>query len=313
MTTDARRLGAILRNDFRAFVHRAFLNLAPGQSLIPSWRLEAIAYALERVRLGPCKQLIINMPPRALKLITASVAFPAFVLGLDPTRKLICVSYSADLAKKHSNDFRAVLESNWYKSTFPSTRIGPFKNTETEIELTRRGFRLATSVGGTLTGRGGDIIIIDDPLKPDDAHSESKRTAAKAWFTNTLLSRLDDKRAGAIVVVMQRVHMDDLCGFLLGQSDDWELLSLPAIAEYDQEVRLWGGRTYRRKAGEVLSPEREPLAVLEAMKLQIGSDAFSAQHQQAPSPPGGAMVKRDWIRRYDESPQANERFLTLQS
>src|SRR5690348_12679660 len=131
----------------------------------------------------------------------ASVAFPAFVHGLDPSQRIICVRYSGDLAKKHSNDFRAVLESAWYRSTFPTTRIGLFKNTETEIELTARGFRMATSVGGTLTGRGGDIIIIDDPLKPDDALSETKRTGANQWFTNTLLSRLDDKRTGAIVVV----------------------------------------------------------------------------------------------------------------
>jgi hypothetical protein len=103
---------------------------------------------------------------------------------------------------------------------FPSTRVRPYKNSETEIELTARGFRLATSVGGTLTGRGGDIIVIDDPLKPDDALSETKRSAANQWFTNTLLSCLDDKRTGAIVVVMQRVHVDDLTGFLLGQSGE---------------------------------------------------------------------------------------------
>jgi hypothetical protein len=93
-------------------------------------------------------------------------------------------------------------------------RIGQ-KDSKTEIELTARGFPLATSVGGTLTGRGGDLIVIDDPLKPDDAHSETKRNAAKEWFKKTLLSRLDDKRTGAIVIVMQRVHMDDLAGFVL--------------------------------------------------------------------------------------------------
>ncbi len=188
----------------------------------------------------------------------------------------------------------------WYRSAFPTTRIGPFKNSETEIELTARGFRLATSVGGTLTGRGGDIIVIDDPLKPDDALSETKRSAANQWFTNTLLSRLDDKRTGAIVVVMQRVHIDDLTGFLLGQSDEWDVLSLPAIADFDEIIPLSAERTYRRQSGEALSPEREPLHVLDALKLQIGSDAFSAQYQQAPAPPGGAMVKRHWIKRYSE-------------
>ena len=201
----------------------------------------------------------------------------------------------------------------WYRSAFPSTRIGPFKNSETEIELTARGFRLATSVGGTLTGRGGEIIIIDDPLKPDDALSETKRSAANQWFTNTLLSRLDDKRTGAIVVVMQRVHIDDLTGFLLSQSDEWDVLSLPAVAYFDEIIPLSAERTYCRQSGEALSPEREPLHVLEALKLQLGSDAFSAQYQQAPAPPGGAMVKRHWIKRYSELPPAPARLFTLQS
>jgi hypothetical protein len=293
MTSEARLLEALLRNDFRAFVHKVFATLSPGQAYVPTWHVEAIAWQLERVRRGEIRRLIINMPPRSLKSIAASVGFPAFVLGHDPSRRIICVSYSGDLAKKHSNDFRAVLESPWYRSAFPNTRIGPFINSETEIELTARGFRLATSVGGALTGRGGDIIIIDDPLKPDDALSEAKRSAANQWFTNTLLSRLDDKRTGAIVVAMQRVHIDDLTGFLLAQSDDWDVLSLPAVAYFDETIFLSTERTYRRQPGEALSAEREPLDVLGALKLQIGSDAFSAQYQQAPAPPGGAMVPLD--------------------
>lgn len=315
MTTpnDARLLEALLRNDFRPFVEKVFTTLTPGQDFVPNWHLDAIAYRLERVRRGEIRRLIINMPPRSLKSIMASVAFPAYILGLDPSRRLICVSYSADLAKKHANDFRAVLEAPWYRSTFPTTRIGPYKNSETEIELTARGFRLATSVGGTLTGRGGDIIIIDDPLKPDDALSETKRSAANQWFKNTLLSRLDDKRTGAIVIVMQRVHTDDLTGFLLSLSDEWEVLSLPAIAEFDEVIALGNGRVHRRKFGEALSPEREPLPILEDLKRQIGGDAFSAQYQQAPAPPGGAMVKRHWIRRYTDLPPASDRYLTLQS
>jgi predicted phage terminase large subunit-like protein len=313
MVSDPRTLEALLRNDFRAFVHKTFNTLSPGQTYVRSWHVDAIAWQLERVRRGEVRRLIINMPPRSLKSISSSVAFPAFVLGRDPSRRIICVSYSGDLAKKHSNDFRAVLESPWYRSVFPNVRIGLFKNTESEIELTARGYRMATSVGGTLTGRGGDLVIIDDPLKPDDAYSETKRTAANQWFINTLLSRLDDKRTGAIVVVMQRVHVDDLTGFLLGQSDEWEVLSLPAISDCDEVIPLSAERFYRRKAGEALSPEREPLHVLEAMKLQIGSDAFSAQYQQQPAPPGGAMVKRHWVVRYSELPPMSERLFTLQS
>ena len=186
------------------------------------------------------------------------------------------------------------------------TRASAFTRTpRRKSNSPQRGFRLATSVGGTLTGRGGDTIIIDDPLKPDDAYSESRRTAANQWFANTLLSRLDDKRTGAIVVVMQRVHLDDLTGYLLGQSDEWELLSLPAIAYADETIPIGGHRSYSRKAGEALSV-REPLATLEAMKLEIGGDAFSAQYQQTPVPPGGMMVKREWIKRYSELPPRSE-------
>jgi predicted phage terminase large subunit-like protein len=313
MTTDARRLDALLRNDFRAFLQKTFSTLAPGQGYVHNWHVEAIAWRLERVRRGDITRLIINMPPRSLKSIAASVAFPAFVLGRDPSRRLICVSYSGDLAKKHSNDFRAVLETPWYRSIFPNARIGPFKNSETEIELTARGFRLATSVGGTLTGRGGDIIIIDDPLKPDEAFSEAKRSAANQWFTNTLLSRLDDKRTGAIVVVMQRVHMDDLTGFLTEQSDEWDILRLPAIATCEETIPLSPSRSYTRRVGEALSAEREPIHTLQALKLQIGSDAFSAQYQQSPMPPGGAMIKRDWVKRYQDLPLVTDRLFVMQS
>jgi len=312
MTPEARLVQALLRHDLRAFVHKIFLNLSPGQRYVHDWHIDAIAYRLEQVRRGELRRLIINMPPRSLKSITASVAFPAFLLGHDPTKRIICVSYSGDLAKKHSNDFRAILESPWYQSTFPETRVGIYKNTETEIELTRRGFRLATSVGGTLTGRGGDIIIIDDPLKPDDANSEPRRTAGNQWFANTLLSRLDDKRTGAIVIVMQRVHIDDLTGYVLGQSAEWEVLSLPAIAYADEIIPIAANRNYRRTAGEALSI-REPIFTLEAMKLEIGSDAFSAQYQQTPVPPGGMMVKREWIKRYTELPPRYEWLSVLQS
>jgi hypothetical protein len=291
---------------------KVFVTLEPGQAYVPNWHLEAIGYQLERVRRGEIMRLIINMPPRSLKSMTASVAFPAFVLGHNPTRRIICVSYSGDLAKKHANDFRAVLEAPWYRSVFPTARIGQ-KDSETEIELTARGSRLATSVGGTLTGRGGDLIIIDDPLKPDDAYSEIKRNAANGWFKNTLLSRLDDKRTGAIIIVMQRVHMDDLTGFVTSQSDEWEVLNLAAIAEVDEVIPISDTDVHRRRIGEALSPVREPLSVLENMKLQLGSDAFSAQYQQMPVPPGGAIIKRHWIKRYAELPLQRECFLILQS
>ena len=312
MNADARLLSALLRQNFNAFVEKAFATLAPGQAFVPGWHMRAIGWQLERVRRGEIRRLIVNLPPRSLKSIMASVAFPAFLLGHDPTQRIICVSYSGDLARKHANDFRALMEASWYRDLFPGARIGR-KDSETEIELTTRGFRLATSVGGTLTGRGAQLLVIDDPLKPEDALSEAKRSAANEWFRTTLMSRLDDKRTGAIVIVMQRVHMDDLSGFVLSLSDDWTVLNLPAIAEVDEDIRLSATQVRHRRAGDVLSPEREPLWVLEALRQQLGSDAFSAQYQQAPAPPGGAMIKRAWIRRYAELPPQVDQYLTLQS
>ena len=134
-------------------------------------------------------------------------------------------------------------------------RISGAKNTEFEVLTTRQGYRLATSVDGTLTGRGGDIVIIDDPLKPSDALSDSKRERVNDWFSNTLLSRLDDKQTGAIVIVMQRLHMDDLTGRLLRASNDWTLLSFPAIAEQDETIPI-GPRRRPFPTGWRTSPPR---------------------------------------------------------
>ena len=311
--TDRALLNAILRQNFAPFLRKVFQVLSPGKIFVPGWYIRALAYQLERLLRGEIKRLIINMPPRSLKSMAASVALPAYALGLDPTRRIISGSYSAELAHKHSNDFRSVISHPFYKELFPGTRIGPYKDSETEIELTARGFRLATSTGGTLTGRGGDLIIIDDPLKPMDAMSAAKRNAANDWFLNTVLSRLDDKRTGAICIVMQRVHVDDLTGFVLGQSDDWTVLSLPAIAETFEIVKLSEREEYIRRPGEVLAPEREPMEELQDMRRQLGSDLFSAQYQQAPMPPGGAMIKRSWVRRYTDLPASDRGRFILQS
>lgn len=312
MSNDRRLLEALLRDNFGAFVAKAFGTLNPGQQYVASPHIAAIAYKLDQVRRRKVRRLIINMPPRSLKSIMTSVAFPAFFLGHDPTKRFICASYSGELAKKHSNDFRALVTADWYRRLFPWARIGAFKNSEAEIELEARGLRLAVSVGGTVTGRGGDIIIVDDPLKADDAFSEVKRTGANTWFTNTLLSRLDDKTTGAIIIVMQRVHTDDLTGHVLREAGDWDLLSLPAIAEVDEEIPVSATEFFVRRRGDPLT-DREPLSILEEHRKILGSDAFSAQYQQAPVPPGGAMIKREWIKRYVMRPSPRETFMIVQS
>ena len=123
------------------------------------------------------------------------------------------------------------MNSAWYRQVFPGTRISRLRDQESDFMTTRRGYRYATSVGGTLTGRGGNIIIVDDPLKPEDAMSEPRRTAVNEWFGRTLYSRLNDKQRDAIVVIMQRLHDDDLVGHLLSEGrEPWVQLTLPAIS-----------------------------------------------------------------------------------
>ena len=223
------------------------------------------------------------------------------------------MSYSIELAKKLANDFRAIVESDWYRRIFPGTRIGRFKNTETEIEFTERGYRLAVSVQGTLTGRGGDLIIIDDPIKPTDALSEPTRNSVNQWYLNTLLSRLDNKATGRIVIVMQRVHVEDLTGFVLDGPEESTVLKLPAIGLVRESIPIGPERFHERLPGEVLWPGREPRSVLERYRLQLGSDVFSAQYQQEPMPPEGAMIKRQWVQRYDTPPARTAGSRVIQS
>jgi predicted phage terminase large subunit-like protein len=298
---DAQVLRALLRWDFASFAHKTFATVSPAAAFTPNWHIEAMAWHLEQCCAGTIRRLIIAVPPRYLKSICASVALPAWALGRDPARRIICASYSNELTAKHARDCRAVMESNWYRAIFPKTRINPYKNTELEFETTARGYRYGTSVGGTLTGRGGNLIIVDDPMKPADGLSEVKRESVNQWFDGTLYSRLDSKSDDAIVIIMQRLHIDDLVGHVSAQ-EDWTILSLPAIADEPQRIPTGPHSHIDRKPGDVLHPAREPRSVLHRIKETIGSYNFSAQYQQCPVPPGGALIRAAWLHTYRDIP-----------
>ncbi len=306
-------LTSILRHDFTSFLVRAFYELNPQTELVLSPHLEVLASRLGACRQQRLRRLIITMPPRSLKSHCVSVAFPAFLLGHNPASQIICVSYGQDLADKLARDSRTVMGSAFFKKIFPGTRLNPDKQAVNDFMTTMQGFRMATSVGGVLTGRGADVIIIDDPLKSEDALSETKRELANTWYENTLLSRLNSKEKGGIIIVMQRLHQDDLVGHLASQ-EGWEVLSFPAMAEEDEKLEfetLLGRRVFSRKRGEALQPERESLETLAALRKNMGEYSFVSQYQQNPMPVEGIMVKHEWLRYYDALP---ERFpMVLQS
>lgn len=272
----------ILRADLTSFIQCAFHELNAQGPYVPGDHIEVIASKLEACRRGEIRRLIINLPPRNLKSICASIAFTAWLLGHKPTLNIICASYGQELAEKLARDTRTVMTSSWYRALFP-TRMGD-RQAVHDFNTSQGGGRMATSVGGVLTGRGADFIILDDPIKPDDAVSDSQRKSTNEWYDNSLLSRLNDKATGCIIIVMQRLHQDDLVGYVL-EKDDWEVLSFPAIAEAEEAHHIespLGKRLFRRQPGEALHPARESLETLIGIRR------------------GGAMVRRDWLKYYEK-------------
>lgn len=302
MSDRARLLRALRRQDLAAFNQKVFHTLDPGTLYEHNWHLDHLCWQLSRVARGEVRRLIINVPPRSMKSITVSVGFTAWVMGHDPTKRIICVSYADDLARKLSVDTRTVMESPWYKELFPQMRFAAKRPRNTELITTEHGYRYAAGMSGSILGRGADLIVVDDPIKATDALSQAERRRVNEAFDNTLYTRLNDKRTGAIVLIMQRLHEDDLVGHVTA-AGDWEVVSIPAIAPEDHRYQLSDdpADVYLRRAGEVLYP-REPRDVLEAIRRAQGSLTFSAQYQQAPVPPQGNIVKREWLRFYTQRP-----------
>lgn len=236
-----------------------------------------------------------------MKSITVNVAFTAWTLGHDPTKRIIAVSYADELAKKLAIDTRNVIESDWYHALFPALQPRSSVQPRHEYVTSAKGFRFASGIGGAILGRGGDLIVIDDPIKVLDALSEAERQRVWDFYIGTLCTRLDNKQNGAIEIVMQRLHQDDLVGRLLDLEPDlWEVVSIPAIAPEDKAFRLSdrSDDIFVRRAGEGLHETREPMNILEEIRRAQGSMNFSAQYQQAPVPIGGNVIKRDWLRYY---------------
>jgi predicted phage terminase large subunit-like protein len=316
MKIDKREMQAILRNDFVAFVQRGFYDLNPEVSFQHNWHIEAIAEQLEKCRTGKLRRLIINVPPRSLKSHMASISFPAWLLGHNPSAQIICVSYAQDLSDKLAGDCRSLMAAPWYREAFRWTRLAARKQAVHDFGTTKKGCRMATSIGGAILGRGADTIIIDDPLKPDEAVSETQRTAVNNWYYSSLISRLNTKSDGCVILVMQRLHEDDLVGHLLAQSADWHVLKFPAIAEEDETHLIqtpYRPKTIKRKAGEALHPARESLKTLAEIREVQGEYNFASQYGQRPAPLGGGMVKSSWFKVYSPEELPKEFELILQS
>lgn len=299
---DPRALRAALRQDLPSFIAKCFATLESGRPYHDNWHIHHIGHQLQRVADGELKRLAITIPPRHLKSICVTVAYTAWAMGRNPALKIMTISYAEELARQHATAFRTIVESAWYRDLFPAFQVASARTTE--VRTTQHGFRFAGSVGGAILGRGADLIIIDDPIKAQAALSAVERRKVKDFYDNTLYTRLNDKGRGSIVIVMQRLHEDDLVGHVTGK-EAWEISAIPAIAADDQDYRTGPAphEVYRRRAGEVIDPQREDRAVLDQVRRTLGSMNFAAQYQQDPVPQDGNAIRREWLRYYEVVPQ----------
>jgi predicted phage terminase large subunit-like protein len=313
LKANVKELNAILRGDMHAMLHKVATTLMPAASFRPNWHHEAITYALQQCLDGRIKRLIITLPPRSLKSITASVAFPLFALAQDPQRQIICVSYNEDFSKSLAQQRSRILQADWFQHAFGHLVSGIVLPTrEMDIVTKANGGIFTTSVAGTMTGRGGDFIVIDDPVKASDINSEAERERVASWYRETLVTRLNDKKTGVIILIMQRLHVDDLVGQVL-PLDDWHHLNLPAIAQKDTIIPIGDLDQAEWPAGVPLHEEREGLAELETIRRSMGSYLFQAQYLQDPVPAEGNLVKRSWIARYNGTLTAKDFDFVLHS
>lgn len=283
---------ALLRKDFFTFILRVYVELH-GEVPDNNFHIELMAAWLDVVR-SRRRRLAIALPPRSLKSVVVSIGLPAWLLGHNPKRQIICASYGQELAEKLAADCRQVMQSEWYKKLFPKTRLAQGRQALNHFQTTKGGVRIATSVGGALTGFGADIIIVDDPTKPEEVFSEAERKRANHWVRHTLFARLNNKRTGSIILVQQRLHEEDMIGHVLTFAE-FDVLSFPAIAQADELHVIetpFGHYEHLRREGEALHPSREPLEVLAELKAAMGNANFAAQYLQMPAPPGGNFVDR---------------------
>lgn len=287
-------LAARLHN-FTRYMFRSKRNV----DMLDNWHQARICKALERVYTGRTNRLIINVPPRSGKTEIAVKAFIAWSMGLAPDSEFIHASYSKRLATANAYDIRAMMQHEAYRLVFPWLKLQDDSKAKDEFRTTAGGIVYATGAEGTITGYGaskmrdsfGGAIIIDDPHKAGEATSPVMRQSVIDWYQNTIQSRLN-KPDGPIIIIMQRLHEEDLSGWLLngGSGETWEHLVIPA----------------RDESGQSFWPEQFPPEMLDRLEL-TSPYVFAGQYMQRPAPLGGGIFKDEWWRFFDAMPPLKHR------
>lgn len=269
------------------------------------WHIQAMCEHLEAINRGEIKRLLINIPPRMLKTSLCSIIWPSWVWAqrndsnlMGPQVNFLCGSYGHLLAMGISLKMRRLITSNWYKDNWGNRfSLTNDQNTKGQYDNDRGGSRIATSVGGSLLGIGGNILIADDPHNTESVESEAERTKAIEWFKELSTTRLNRPKQDAIVVVMQRLHEEDVSGYIT-QNDEhgqWCHLMLPARHEISRHcITSIGWEDPRTEEGELLEPSRMGEREIKAMERELGPYMAAGRLQQSPIPKGGSIVQREW-------------------
>ena len=288
-------------HDLASFAKAAWEVLEPGTPIVWNWHLDLLCEYLTLVRDRAIRRLIINVPPQTGKSRFINVFYPTWSWATNPERRFLCASYSGDLSEGFNRDRSRLVESDWFQRMFPD-KVKLIRNTQQEIENEVGGKMTATSTGGTATGKGAHDIIVDDPLNPQQAASELEMAGANTFFDETLRTRLSDQTQGPIVIIMQRLGVEDLTGHVLAKEPGvWTHVKLTMEAE-EEETHVFpiSKRVVHREPEEVLWPAKFPQETLAAMKVGMGSYVWAGQYQQRPTPRGGAIIKKHWLRYWNQ-------------
>lgn len=294
-----------LEDSLYEFMREAWHVVEPSRPLVDNWHIRVICRELERVTRAELARVIINIAPGTLKSLIVSVFWPAWMWARNPRKRVLAASYGQHLSMRDNVRTRDLVTSEWFQSLWPVALVDD-QNTKTRYDTTKGGWRIATSVGGVATGEHPHIIIIDDPLTAQQARSDTERAAANDWFDRTISSRGVTSNV-AIVVIMQRLHEEDLTGHLL-KKGGWELIRFPMryvptrpatrdVPGYDADPR-----DPRRTAGELMCPQVLPEKKVRQLELDLGPYSTAGQLQQTPVPEGGGLFQRAWFKFTDAAP-----------
>lgn len=281
--------------------HAEAFRMLHGRPIMPGQHIDAMVHVLEQLASGKIRRLIITLPPRHGKSELVSAAFPAWILSNDPSAKITIASYGIDLSVDLLNKARTIVKNERYRKQFPEVVIRKGQDRADHFVVAGGGGVRATSKAGAMTGLGTHFLIVDDFHKANESLSPVERDNAIQTFRSTFLNRFDNLNDSRVVIVMQRLHEDDLVGWAL-RSGGWYHLNLPAYAVQDDNIPLPRSRTWHRRKGEVLAPSLISAEELERKRAEMGERQFGAQFQQDPTVAEGALIDWNWFGQYAERP-----------